>query len=137
MSLHFNHLSYSRLKKSHVKRHLFVSSAHKIVNPKLQNSAFWSVTFQKRIVLKMAQINYFARNQFYCTANLNVLRRKTLLGFNYQQSFHFCSADIFSWSCFASCWIGTKSCILQNSFMMMWFYETGLWEIYLYALMTL
>ena len=49
-----------------------------------------------------------------------------------QQTFHFCSADIFSWSCFASCWIGTKIQILQNSCMTKWFYEMELREIYLY-----
>ena len=48
-----------------------------------------------------------------------------------QQTFHFCSADIFSWSCFASCWISAKIQILQNSCMMKWFHEMELRKMYL------
>ena len=55
-----------------------------------------------------------------------------MLGFVNHQTFHFCSADTFSSSCFASLWIGAKIQILQNSCMMKWFYETELLEIYLY-----
>ena len=36
-----------------------------------------------------------------------------------------------SWSCLASCWIGAKIQILQNSCMTKWLYETEFREIYL------
>ena len=64
----------------------------------------------------MAQINYVSRNQLHCTANLNLawcVIRQNIVG-HCQQTFHFYSAYIFSWSCFVSCWIGSKIQILQN-----------------------
>ena len=83
----------------------------------------------------MAQINYVSRNQNYCTANLNfgLMCKKTKHCWALSTNiFYFCSADIFSWSYFASCRIGAKIQITQNSHMMKWFYETELRGIYLY-----
>ena len=49
------------------------------------------------ISLKVAQINYFSRNQPHCTANLNfgLICKKAKHTGLCQQTFHFCSADIF------------------------------------------
>ena len=58
------------------------------------------------------------------------VKRQNIAG-HCQLTFHFCSADVFSWSCFASSWIGARIKILQNSCMTKWFYETELQEIYL------
>ena len=59
------------------------------------------------------------------------IKRQNIDGL-WQQTFYFCSAHNFSWSYFASCWIGTKFKLLQNSCMVKWFHETELQGIHLY-----
>ena len=73
--------------------------------------------------LKVAQINYVSRNQLHCTANfkfgLMYKKAKHCIAGLCQQTFHFCYADIFIWSCFPSCWIGAKIqiAVWQSDFM--------------------
>ena len=77
--------------------------------------------------LKVDQINFLSRNQLHCTENLNfcLMCKKV----KHCRAYHFCSADSFSCSCFASCWIGAK---IQKNCVMKCFYETDLRGIYLY-----
>ena len=76
---------------------------------------------------------YVSRNQLHCTANLNsgLGCKKAKHCWALSQTLQSCSTDVFSWSCFASCWIGAKIQILQNSCMTKWFYKTEVREIYL------
>ena len=57
--------------------------------------------------------------------NFKIVKRSCSLNRYYRES----SADSFSWSCFASCWIEAK---IQNSCMMKCFYERELRGIHLY-----
>ena len=67
----------------------------------------------------------------FCAISAWCVKKQNIAGLC-QQTCYFCSVDVVSWSCFASCWIGAKIQILQNSCMMKWFFETELREIYLY-----
>ena len=93
-----------------------------------QNWQWGEITFE---VIKVAQINYVSKNKLHCTANLNfgLMCKKAKRCWALSTNFSFLFS--WSWSCFASCWIGAKIQILQNSCMTKWFYETELLEIYL------